>query len=1103
MRITINLSLFILIFLSCQKEQESSQFKYIKSSESGLDFSNDIVEGDSINVVDFQYCYNGGGVGIGDFNNDDLPDVVFTGNQVSSKVFLNQGNLKFEDISTVSGFVEESWVTGVTIVDINSDGFDDIYLCVGGVDCKNDCPNLLFVNQGLNKKGIPVFSEQAKKYGLDDGNYAQQSVFFDYDSDGDLDVYIAHNGSSKVEKNTPIDKRYFPKHLNDFLLRNDVDENGQIKYVNISKEVGINHPGFGLGLGISDFNNDNIPDVYVSNDFISDDLMYLNQSQKKDTFIEASQDYLSHQTYNAMGCDITDINNDLRPDILVVDMLPVDYKRQKSMLGNMNYDRYLKTQEMDYASQFMHNTLQINNGDIDGEVIKFSEVGFLNNIGNTDWSWAPLMVDFDNDGHKDIFISNGYGKDVTNLDFMKFSDLNTTFGTAESKKKKLLEMLGGLQAVKLNNFFYKQDSTGFEDVSTHWASEKLSLSNGAAYADFDKDGDLDLVVNNINEEAFLLENKTNTSKEVNKEYLRIKLVGEKLNKQAIGTKVLLFQKSNKQYQYHSVTRGYLSSVEPILHFGLTENPIDSLKIIWSGGGVSTLYDVEKNQVLEVKYEKNDKKIEPVFVKRSLKKLEGRIDLVHKPTKFNEYNHQHLMMHQISHRSPVISSMESTSSNNEVVFIGGTRNNASSIWQINEKGVFEKIQELESKYDDTGAAFFDIDNDGDKDLYVCSGGNNFELNSEFYQDRLYLNDGTNQFKRTYEIPTNPTSSNKVTPFDYDKDGDVDLLITSNIVPKYYPKPASNYILENKNGVLVESNLNLKDGLVNDAIWQDLDGDGWHDLIVVGEWMSIEYYKNDKGTLTPTNLSFLNQANQNIDINGWWNCIKVFDFDNDGDLDFLVGNQGLNNYIKPRKNEPLYIYNQDFDKNGSLDPLLGMYYEGVNGKELYPVASRDDGVKQLSILQKRTQTYDEYSSISFQDLLKIKNLEEETLIAHTFASSYLENIGDGTFIVRELPKECQVAPIEDMLLDDIDNDGWMDVLLVGNDETAESTYGKQDAMTGMVLKNKKGRFVPISSNQSGFYVPNQSNSIVKLKTANEKLIMVSQYNGEVLVFKQSKM
>ncbi|PKP13217.1 MAG: hypothetical protein CVU08_06410, partial [Bacteroidetes bacterium HGW-Bacteroidetes-3] len=717
------------LFLNCKSNKEKFLFSYIDATKSNVAFSNTIIENDSINPVDFQYCYNGGGVGVGDFNNDGLPDLVFTGNQVSSKIYLNNGGLVFKDISKKSNFSTSTWVTGVAIVDINTDGWDDIYLSVGGSNCDNSCPNLLFINQGLDEEGIPHFKEEATTYGLDDAQrYTHQALFFDYDQDGDLDVYLLHNSSSTNDKNNPMEKKFRGDYLSDYLLRNDqVEGMEHPTFTNVSQELNIVEKGFGLGVGINDFNNDNLPDIYVANDYITEDLLYINNANKNNlqpTFIEANKEYISHQSFNAMGMDIADINNDNIPDILVLDMLPKDYKRQKKMLGAMNYDKYLMSQENDYNSQYVRNTLQLGNGFINDVPIKASEVGFMLGISSTDWSWAPLMADFDNDGDKDIFITNGFVKDITDLDFINYSSQSTIFGTPESKSEKLIASLKNLPGIHLPNFFYEQETVDkFNDVSAKWIQEKPSFSNGAVFVDLDLDGDLDLVVNNINETAFVMENHASEQKRNN--YLRLQLNGNKLNSKAIGAKITLWDNGKVQSQYQSVIRGYLSSVDPIIHFGLEDDKIDSLKVIWPDGKITVAYKVSSNQLLSL----DQKDAKESYILNSEDNLlfelsEGIMDFVHQENLSNDYVYQHLLMKQYSQMGPCIAAANIDGKPGDEIFIGGSKNEPGKLWFQVSSGQYLPKQSLDAIYEDTYAVFVDIDNDGDLDLYVTSGGNEF-------------------------------------------------------------------------------------------------------------------------------------------------------------------------------------------------------------------------------------------------------------------------------------------------------------------------------------------------------------------------------------------
>jgi hypothetical protein len=1100
-----------LFFLGCTSKKEKKLFSYINSSSSNIKFKNTITENDTLNVVNFQYVYNGGGVGIGDFNNDGFSDVVFTGNQVSSKIYINQKDLKFKDISKASGFTTNTWVTGVSIVDINADGWDDIYLSVAGLNCKNNCKNLLFVNQKLNSDGIPTFKEQAAAYNLNDPNYSQQAVFLDYDSDGDLDVFIAHNGSVKFDKNSPVPKQYMPKNLADYLLRNDKKEGvDHPVFTNVSDSLGITYKGFSLGVNVQDFNNDNLPDIYVSNDFITEDLLYINKGFDTKTnkhlgFKESNKNFFNHLTYNAMGIDIADVNNDELPDVLVVDMLPKSYKRQKSMLGSMNYDKYLIAQRNNYTSQFMHNTLQLHNGVLNDSILKASEIGCYSGISSTDWSWAPILADFDNDGDKDIYITNGYAKDITDLDFINYSNQSTLFGTEEAKNKKLFKLIEKAPSVSIPNYFYENNSSlKFNDVSKDWVSkEENSLSNGAAYADFDNDGDLDLVVNNLNQEAFLIKNNTveNTFKN---NYLRVQLLGNKENKDAIGAKVTIWSNNKVQQHYQSKTRGYLSSVESIVHFGLKDSLVDSLQVIWPNKMISKVFEIKSGSKIKVDILSGKNQTKKENKKKHLfNEIENVFSFKHIENEGHDFVSQHLLMRQFSKLGPCIAVANIDAVTGDELFIGGSKGQPSTIWKQNKNGVFKIHQELETEYEDTNAVFIDVDNDTDLDLYVASGGSEFSKDSKLLQDRIYINEEGSFSKKENVLPTVLEISSCVKPFDFDKDGDVDFFVGSRMIKGSYPLTPKSQLLVNDKGTFNEvNNSDLQNiGMVTDAVWSDINNDGWFDLVVVGDWMPITVFINNKGTLEKSTTKWVDESNQNKDVSGWWNTIKAGDFDNDGDIDFIAGNQGENSFVLPQKGKPVYIYKQDFDANGSIDPIMAQYFnDPERSEDLLPIHTRDDVMKQLVKLKDTYVSYDDFSNTNFMELLKIKNLEKETLKAATFSSSYIENVGNNSFKISKLPEICQTAPINNILVKDFNKDGFLDALLVGNDKNSETNYGHSDALTGVFLEGSKNKFIVKKSNESGFYVPEQSHHIVEINTINdEKIIIATQNNNKAKTFK----
>ena len=1092
----------VIIFMSCDQNPKKNLFEFVDASRSKLEFSNTITENDSVNPSECLNCFNGGGVGIGDFNNDGLSDIVFTGNQVSSALYLNKGSLIFEDISEESNFHTDSWITGVSIVDINADGLDDIYLNVAGVNCDNNCYNLLFINQGLNKAGYPTFIEQAEAYGLEDGNYATQSVFFDYDQDGDLDVYIVHNkNNTNFSRNSPRPKQYWPDYLTDYLLRNDVIKGKDHPvFTNVSKELNITHTGFGLGVGIADFNNDQLVDIYVANDFITEDLLYINKAHHDSLnplFEESNKKYLGHMTMNGMGMDISDINNDGFWDILVMDMLPNSYNRHKRVLGGMNYSAHMTITGNDYSAQYMRNTLQLGNGHLNGQPVRSSEVGFMYGISSTDWSWASLMVDFDNDGDKDIFVTNGYIKDIIDLDYINFTTQKSNVFTPN--KNKLKKYVQELPSIIEPNFFYEQkDRDHFEDVTGIWSKPAPSLSNGVVYADLDLDGDLDMVVNNINEKAFLLENKT--TEKLQNHYLRVQLNGSKPNTHAIGAKVTLWHNGEQQHQFHSVIRGYLSSVDPILHFGLKTAMIDSMQVIWPDGTKTNIVSPKPDQLLKIDQSTGKKFKKKVETDKYLfRSNDSLLKFTHKENMYNEYADQPLLMRQYSRSGPCITAANIDGKPGDEVFIGGSYNKSGAIWFQDENGIYYPKQMLDAEFEDTDAVFFDADNDNDLDLYVASGGNEFVNNSPNFLDRLYLNDGKGNFLRSKNsLPELFQSTGCVRAVDIDHDNDLDLFIGSRISTFNYPKTPHSSILINDNGVFKEQTDTVisEIGMVTDAIWMDLDSDSWEDLIVVGEFMPIGIYKNDNGTLKEMPTTWLDKNNNEITTEGWWNCIASADFDKDGDQDFILGNQGLNGYLRPKENYPIYVYNKDFDNNGTHDPLLGQYFEHEGEQILYPVHTREDIKLQFPESMVQFYTFEDFAKVSFESLLKIKDLESETLKASTFASSYAENLGNGNFKIHHLPANLQVAPINDVLIHDFDNDGQSDILAVGNDLSAESNYGQFDAFTGLFVKTNGSNFDIIQSRNSGFKVSGQSKYLIKLTDRQGKKLLIASQNDDTL-------
>ena len=1090
---SIGLFLVLASLIGACNKQEPALFRKVSAKHSGIHFVNTITESETFNILNFHYIYNGGGVGVGDFDNDGLPDLFFSGNQVQSVLYLNKGNLQFEALPPLVPNLENIWATGVAIVDVNADGWQDIYLSVGGLDCDGNCKNLLLIHQGVNEEGIPEFKEMAAQYGLDDGLYTQQAAFFDYDLDGDLDVYLLRNVIDKRDKNVPSEKRFINVKSKDVLLRND----GQGNFEKVSDSLGIVHRGYGLGIAIDDFNNDLLPDIYIANDFLSDDLMYLNlgkENEKHLGFKEVSKKVLKHTSYNAMGVDIADVNNDLLPDIFVLDMWPEYNERQKTMLGFMNYNKFQLSLRQGYTPQFVRNTLQLHNGFLNDEILPFSEIGYLSGLHNTDWSWTPLLADFDNDGDRDLFVTNGYGKDITDLDFINYSQQRSPFGTPESQEKELYEKIQRMDPITMPNFIFENEGgLQFQNRSGAWMPKENSISNGAVYVDLDNDGDLDIVTNNIDQPAYLLENKSTGN-----HYIRINLKEDISGNAAIGTKVLIWHNGKQQSHYHAPIRGYLSTVEQSVHFGLGQDQtIDSLKIFWPNGNVKAMYEIAVDQSIDITSSSSlaNTNAKADIVKPVFTPIQA-FNFNHEENHWQDFDVQPLLFHQHSRQGPCLVAANIDGQQGDELFVGGAKGYPARILSYIDSG-YVVLQELgEVLCEDTDAAFFDADNDADLDLYVVSGGVEFTEGAPEWQDRLYLNDGTGQFfKQEMDLPK--SSGGVVKPCDFDKDGDIDLFIGARVEPGNYPYIPGSSLLINEHGHLIDDTDNLahllsRVGMVADAEWSDVDKNGWLDLIIVGEGMPITIFMNDNGQFQKTEVAHSS---------GFWNTIAKADLDKDGDDDFLLGNIGNNNQFKATKDDPFYIYTKDLDGNGSPDPIAGQSYLSKDGtKRVYPLHARDDVVKQVVDIKKRFVTYAAYGEATLQDLTATDLTATDFMSIEYLSSACLINNGTNGYELIPLPVEAQLAPVQDIEIGDFDQDGEWDVLLSGNDFTKEKNYGWQDASNGLMLRGiGKGQFQVIPTSQSGFYVPLDGRDIIRLNTpGKQQMIVVGQNSGPFATF-----
>jgi len=1076
------------LLLSCKPDSESL-FKAVSPIESSIHFSNTITYADSLSVIDFEYMYNGGGVAVGDINNDGLQDLFFSGNMTSSKLYINKGNLKFEDITESAQVTTRTWASGVAMADINQDGFKDIYISVGGNrnTPESERANMLFINNG-----DLTFTEQAEKYGLNDKGFGIQSVFFDYDLDGDLDMYHLRNSFVSYSRNASRPKVVNGEAAsNDKLFRN----NGDLTFTDVTREAGILIEGFGLGVSVSDFNDDGWPDIYASNDFITNDLLWINNQDG--TFTNQASGYLKHQTFNSMGNDVADYNNDGLVDIAVVDMLPEDNKRWKLTPRGNGYDEFEHGLSVGYEPQYVRNTLQLNNGNG-----TFSEIGQLAGVEATEWSWSVLFADYDNDGLKDLFITNGYGKDITNLDFIMYGDEKQNMGLPTADKEQRQALLNELPGIKIHNYIYKnKGDLTFSDESSSWGLTEPTFSNGAAYTDLDNDGDLDLVANNIDGEASLLESKAN-DKKGQSNYLRIAFEGSEKNWEGFGTKVYLKTKGTLQYQYFSPFRGYLSTVEPFLHFGLGQhNIVDSLEIIWPDGKYQLLTNTKTNQLIKVSYKDAGKRTEKITpsIKTLFKTADNEtgIDFEHKENSFIDFKVQPSIPHMNSRYGPGIAVGDVNGDRLEDFYIGGAATYSGGLFIQSMEGKFTRKHStgIDSLAEDTGVLLFDADTDGDLDLYISSGDTEQTSNAPIYQDRFFINDGKGNFSIAQNtLPLETSSGSCVVAADYDRDGDLDLFVGGRVTPGKYPMPSESFLLRNdsKNGNPHFTNATREiipdisqSGMISAALWSDYDNDGWIDLIITGEFLPIRFYRNTKGKFE--------KAKDIKNSSGWWNSLASGDFDMDGDIDYLAGNLGLNSHFKASAKEPLCIHAKDFNNDGRVDPIMSYYMQGVN----YVGHPRDILIDQINSMRGRFRTFTAYADATFEQSFLPEELDDAYVVcSQTFESSYLENMGNGKFEMKALPLLAQFGPIYGMITEDFDNDGNLDVLLSGNSYSPEVLSGRDDAMIGLLLKGDgKGNFIPIHNSISGFVSDHDSKGMVKIILANgQGVIVVGNNSGK---------
>lgn len=1080
------------------KQSEQSQekvFEQLSVYNTGIDFNNRLVETPTMNFFTYQYLYNGGGVGIGDINNDGLADIYFTGTVANDKLYLNKGDMKFEDITVSAGIQQNNGLkTGVSMVDINADGFLDIYVSRSGwFENPLERANLFYINQGDN-----TFKESAQSYGLAETGNTVQSGFFDYDKDGDLDCYMANHPLFRIwSEDWEEFRKNPPDRFRDKLYKN----NGDNTFTEVSIAAGINNFGHGLGLAIGDYNHDSWPDVYIANDFKAHDFYYINNGDG--TFTESAKSNLSHVSYFAMGSDASDINNDGLLDLFVVEMLAEDNKRQKTNMAAMNPQKFWDLVKLGHHYQFMRNTLQLNNGKG-----SFSEIAYLSGLTNTDWSWAPLFADFDNDGFKDLAITNGYLRDTQDKDFNKKANKIIE----EEGVPAFTELASMMKSTRIKNYVFKNEGDfHFSNKSRDWGFDFAGFSNGMAYGDLDNDGDIDLVVNNFNDPASVYKNTT--SEKESAHYLLIELEGPPQNTKGLGTKIKLYTDKGEQFQEFWVARGFQSSCDQRVHFGIEKGDrIRKIRIEWPDGKIQELKEAKINQILKVDYADANTRNNPgtdntsssLTYFRPAGPPNGYL-FRHKENDYDDYEKEILLPHKQSQNGPKIAVGDINGDQLEDFYIGGAAGQSGMlIMQLNNMqfgSSSASIFQADAAHEDLGATFFDADSDGDQDLYVVSGGNEFDPNSALLQDRLYLNDGVGRFTPSKGLlPKMLCSGGTVAASDFDGDGDEDLFVGGRIIPGKYPYAPRSYVLRNEGGKFIDVTEEVapelvNPGLITSAIWTDFNGDAKEDLIVVGEWTGILMFKNEGGTLTKVSQKYGMDKQT-----GWWNKIVAVDIDKDGDQDYVLGNLGLNYKYNASQEEPFEVYAHDFDENGSTDIVLGYYNDGA----IYPVRGRQCSSEQMPMIAEKFKSYEDFGVADIKKVYGEKLNEALHLNAHNFASSILINENGENFTLKPLPSRAQFSPIFGIVASDFDQNGSIDLLLAGNLFQAEVETGRADAGRGLLLLGDgKGDFESVPQDELGLLAPLDVKDLAMLYTGPNKprMILVANNNFGMQLFAET--